>query len=335
VDRRPRSVDRRIPARDCGQRVRGRTPLASRTYARCVDTATDRTDVADAPVPHAEPRSPRLDEMRVVQPSGSRAAAFFDLDKTIIAKSSTLAFSRPLYKGGLIGRRDVLRSAYSQFVFLLGGADHDQMERMRQYLSSLCAGWPVQQVREIVAETLLQTVEPIIYDEAATLIEDHRAAGRDVVIVSAAGAEIVEPIGQMLGADHAIGTRMKIEDGRYTGEIELYAYAENKAIAVRELVEREGYDLASSYAYSDSITDLPMLELVGHPYVVNPDRQLRREATARDWPVLHFSRPVSLRQRMGGVPPKPALAAIAVGAAAAAGGFAWYAIRRSRAARDA
>ena len=274
------------------------------------------------------------EEMRVVAPSGRKAAAFFDLDKTIIAKSSTLAFSRPLYRGGLIGRRDVLRSAYSQFVFLLGGADHDQMERMRQYLSSLCAGWPVQQVREIVAETLQQVVEPIIYDEAATLIEDHHAAGRDVVIVSASGAEIVEPIGHMLGADHAIGTRMEIKDGKYTGEIELYAYAENKAIAVRELAEREGYDLPSCFAYSDSVTDVPMLELVGHPYVVNPDRQLRREATARGWPMLQFTRPVSLRQRMGNVPQKPALAAVAVGAAAAAVGIVWYAAKHNRS-RDA
>jgi len=299
------------------------------TYARRVD---DDTRVEELPRPDTEPaEAPAAGVMRVVAPTGRKSAAFFDLDKTIIAKSSTLAFSKPLYRGGLIGRRDVLRSAYSQFVFLLGGADHDQMERMRQYLSALCAGWPVQQVREIVAETLLQVVEPIIYDEAATLIEDHHAAGRDVVIVSASGYEIVEPIGRMLGADHAIGTQMKIEDGKYTGEIELYAYAENKAIAVRELAEQEGYDLASCYAYSDSITDLPMLELVGHPYVVNPDRQLRREAHARDWPVLQFSRPVSLRQRMGNVPQKPAIAAFALGAAAAAGGIAWYAVKKSRA----
>ena len=299
---------------------------------------TARTHDADAeqaaavePVPRPADEVRGLDEMRVLQPSGRRAAAFFDLDKTIIAKSSTLAFSRPLYKGGLIGRRDVLRSAYSQFVFLLGGADHDQMERMRLYLSSLCAGWPVQQVREIVAETLQQVVEPIIYDEAATLIEDHHAAGRDVVIVSASGAEIVEPIGRMLGADHAIGTRMTIVHGRYTGEIELYAYGENKAVAVRELAASQGYDLPSCFAYSDSVTDVPMLELVGHPYVVNPDRQLRREAAAREWPMLQFTRPVSLRQRMGNVPQKPAIAVVAIGAGAAAAGIVWYAARRSRA----
>src|SRR5687768_5342706 len=103
----------------------------------------------------------------------ARTAAFFDLDKTIIARSSTLAFSRPFYQGGLINRRTVLKSAYAQFVYLVGGADHDQMERMRQYLSAMCTGWDVNQVKEIVAETLHELIDPIIYDEAATLIEEH------------------------------------------------------------------------------------------------------------------------------------------------------------------
>ena len=151
---------------------------------------------------------------------------------------------------------------------------------------------------EIVAETLHELIDPIIYDEAATLIEEHHLAGRDVVIVSSSGAEVVEPIGEMLGADHVIATRMVVEDGRYTGEIEYYAYGENKATAIRELAEREGYDLARCYAYSDSVTDLPMLEAVGHPYAVNPDRALRKEARRRDWPVLVFTRPVRLRDRL-------------------------------------
>src|SRR6201991_4710851 len=158
-----------------------------------------------------------------------RTAAFFDLDKTVIAKSSTLAFGRSFYHGGLINRRAVLRTAYAQFVYLVGGADHDQMEGMRKYLSELCRGWNVQQVREIVAETLHDLIDPIIYDEAASLIEEHHAAGRDVVIVSTSGAEVVEPIGELLGADHVIATRMVVgDDGRYSGEIEYYAYAETK-----------------------------------------------------------------------------------------------------------
>ena len=124
-----------------------------------------------------------------------RIAAFFDLDKTIIAKSSSLAFSRPFYKSGLINRRAVMRSAYAQFVYLAGGADHDQMERMRAYLQELCAGWPVEQVRSVVAETLHELIDPIVYDEAVSLIEEHHDAGHDVVIVSSSGAEVVEPVG--------------------------------------------------------------------------------------------------------------------------------------------
>ncbi|MFF1283918.1 HAD family hydrolase [Streptomyces sp. NPDC058299] len=261
-----------------------------------------------------------------------RAAAFFDLDKTVIAKSSTLTFSKSFYQGGLINRRAALRTAYAQFVFLAGGLDHDQMERMREYLSALCRGWNVQQVREIVAETLHELIDPIIYDEAASLIEEHHTAGRDVVIVSTSGAEVVEPIGELLGADRVVATRMVVgEDGCFTGEVEYYAYGPTKAAAIKELAASEGYDLDRCYAYSDSATDLPMLRTVGHPHAVNPDRALRREALAHSWPVLEFRRPVPLKKRLPGlsVPPRPALvAAAAVAAAGATAGLVWYASRR-------
>ncbi|MEV7320317.1 HAD family hydrolase [Streptomyces sp. NPDC093970] len=258
-----------------------------------------------------------------------RTAAFFDLDKTVIAKSSTLTFSKSFYQGGLINRRAALRNAYSQFVFLVGGMDHDQMERTRAYLSGLVRGWNVQQVKEIVAETLHDLIDPIIYDEAASLIEAHHQAGRDVVIVSTSGAEVVEPIGELLGADRVVATRMVVgDDGCYTGEVEYYAYGPTKAEAVRELAASEGYDLDRSYAYSDSATDLPMLQAVGQPHAVNPDRALRREALARGWPILDFNRPVRLKQRIS-APPRPALvAAAAIGAAAATAGLVWYASRR-------
>jgi phosphoserine phosphatase len=250
-------------------------------------------------------RGPTYDEPMASRPT----AAFFDLDKTIIAKSSTLAFSKPFQAGGLISRRGVLRSAYAQFVYLVGGADHDQMEKMRQFMSQLCAGWDVATVREIVAETLHHIVDPLVYDEAVSLIEEHRLAGRDVVIVSTSGTEVVGPIGEML---------------------EYYAYAEEKARAIRDLAEQVGYDLESSYAYSDSVTDVHMLEAVGHPHAVNPDRDLRRIAAARGWPVLVFSKPVALQSRVTFPPAKPALAALAVGGFVAVGGVMWANARRRR-----
>jgi HAD superfamily hydrolase (TIGR01490 family) len=241
----------------------------------------------------------------------TRAAAFFDLDKTVIAKSSTLAFGRSFFQGGLINRRAALKTAYAQFVFSLAGADAEQMERLRAQISAMCTGWDVATVHDIVRETLHDIVDPLVYAEAADLIEEHRAAGREIVIVSSSGAEVVEPIGAMLGADRVVATRMVIADGRYTGEIDFYAYGENKALAMREIAEREGYDLAGSYAYSDSITDAPMLAAVGHGYAVNPDRALRRLAVEEGWGTLTFLRPVSLRARLReGLHPTPRRTAV-------------------------
>ena len=265
-------------------------------------------------------------------PVAQPTAAFFDLDKTIIAKSSTLAFSREFQAGGLISRVAMLRSAYAQFVYLAGGADHDQMERMRQFMSQLCAGWDVETVMEIVADTLHNIVDPIVYDEAVSLIEEHHLAGRDVIIVSTSGSEVVEPIGEMLGADKVIATRMEVADGKYTGDIRFYAYAENKAKAIRDLARKRGYDLDGSYAYSDSVTDVHMLEVVGHPHAVNPDKELRRIARDRGWPILIFEKPVALRSRMKLHPGTPTLAALTVGGIAAIGAAVWINARRRRAA---
>ncbi|PQE01078.1 HAD-IB family hydrolase [Mycobacterium sp. EPG1] len=257
-----------------------------------------------------------------------RTAAFFDLDKTVIAKSSTLAFSKPFFSQGLINRRAVLKSSYAQFLFLMSGADHEQMDRMRSYLTNMCTGWDVEQVKAIVGETLHDIVDPLVFAEAAELISDHKLCGRDVVIVSASGEEIVAPIARALGATHAMATRMVVEDGKYTGEIAFYCYGEGKAEAIRALAEREGYALEHCYAYSDSITDIPMLETVGHPTVVNPDRALRREAAARHWPIRTFSNPVSLRDRI----PAPSGAAVAttaaVGFSALAAGALTYSLLR-------
>jgi HAD superfamily hydrolase (TIGR01490 family) len=221
------------------------------------------------------------------------------LDKTIIAKSSTLAFGKPFYDGGLLNRRAVLRSAYANFMFSISGADHDQLEKMRAYLTQMVTGWDVEVVRQAVAETLHSIIDPIVFDEAVCLIEQHQAAGRDVIIVSASGAEVVEPIGAMLGVDHVIATTLVAQDGRYTGEVDFYAYGPNKAEAMRQLAEERGYELAGCYAYSDSETDVPMLQLVGHPFAVNPDKTLRKLAQDNDWPILTFARPVALRRRLG------------------------------------
>jgi HAD superfamily hydrolase (TIGR01490 family) len=216
-------------------------------------------------------------------------AAFFDLDKTVISRSSTLAFGRLFYQYGLISRGAALRCLTGHLAYRMAGASHGQMERARDWAAELCCGWPVDRVREIVARHLDELIVPYIYPEARALIAAHQAAGRDVIIVSTSGHEVVDPIARLLGADAVIATRMGVESGRYTGRLEFYAYGEAKAARIRDLAAARGYRLRDCHAYSDSATDLPLLEAVGHPHAVNPDRILRRVARQRGWPVLKFT----------------------------------------------
>jgi HAD superfamily hydrolase (TIGR01490 family) len=261
---------------------------------------------------------------------GPGIAAFFDLDKTVIAKSSTLAFSKPFFDQGLLNRRAVLKSSYAQFLFLISGADHDQMERMRAHIANMCTGWDVEQVRSIVAETLHDIVDPLVFAEAADLIADHKIRGHDIVVISASGEEVVEPIARALGATHVAATRMVVKDGKYTGELDFYCYGEGKAQVMRDLASTQGYDLDRCFAYSDSVTDLPMLAAVGHPTAVNPDRGLRKEAAARGWPALTFANPVSLRARIQPPSSRTVAATAAVGLSAAAAGAVTYGLLRRR-----
>ena len=257
-----------------------------------------------------------------------RAAAFFDLDKTIIAKSSTLAFGRPLYKAGFLNRRALLKAGIAQIVYVMVGADHDQMEKVRGQLLALTKGWDRVQVQELVRETVDEIVAPLVYAEALALIDEHHRAGRTVVIISSSPEEVVRPLAVYLGVDDVIATRSRSgPDGRYTGELDFYAYGPGKAKAIRDLAERDGIDLTASYAYSDSATDLPMLEAVGHPVVVNPDKELADIAIARDWQVMDFERPVTLRTRLATLPkPVPIISGAAVAGALGSAAI-WWAVR--------
>jgi HAD superfamily hydrolase (TIGR01490 family) len=264
-------------------------------------------------------------------PAVGRSAAFFDLDKTVIAKSSALAFGRPFYRDGLITRRDVLKGVYSKLLLRMGGSDEQGMARTRDYLAQLCQGWDVDQVQQIVRETLEELINPYVYLEAAALIQEHRAAGRDVVLVSGSGDEMVRPIGEALGITDVIASRMVVHDGKYTGEVEFYAAGENKVLEVQKLAAERGYDLTESFAYSDSVTDVPLLSCVGHPTAVNPDRPLRRTAIEKGWPVLEFRHPVPLSRRWREKPAVPVTAAVIAAALGVAAGLVWYTrVRRAR-----
>jgi HAD superfamily hydrolase (TIGR01490 family) len=255
-------------------------------------------------------------------------AAFFDLDKTVIAKASMVAFGPSLYRAGMISRWLVARALWSQFVFQKLGADEERMVKFRQSALRVTRGWDQAHISAIVRETLNEVIDPIVYDEALDLIREHRAAGRRVYLISASPEEIVAPLARYLGVDEAIASRAMLdEEGRYTGEVEFYSYGPFKAEAILEAAALHGIDLAASYAYSDSATDLPMLETVGHPVAVNPDRELARVARDRGWEVRQFRNGVPLRERVS-MPPAGHAAAgaatiIVVGAAVGTGWWLW------------
>jgi HAD superfamily hydrolase (TIGR01490 family) len=257
-------------------------------------------------------------------------AAFFDLDKTVIAKASMAAFGKPLYRAGMISRWLVVRAIWGQLLFQLFGADEERMRKVRESALRITRGWEQAKINTIVRETLTDVIEPIVFDEALELIREHQEAGRRVFIISASPEEIVAPLAQYLGVDEAIATRAMLDDeGRYTGDVEFYAYGPYKAQAITEIAALEEIDLERSYAYSDSATDLPMLEVVGHPVAVNPDRELARAAAERGWEVRRFEQRVPLRERVA-LPPPGKVAAISGGVVmlGAAGATTWWVVRK-------
>jgi HAD superfamily hydrolase (TIGR01490 family) len=254
-------------------------------------------------------------------------AAFFDLDKTIISRSSSLALSRPMYRAGMVSRGQLLRGAYAQLVYLLVGADERKMERLKEGMLALTRGWERSAVERLVEDVILEVIDPYVYQEALDLIELHRAEGRGIYIVSSSPEEIVRPLARHFGVAGVIATRAEVGgDGRYTGGLAFYSYGASKAEAIRDLAARDGIDLAGSYAYSDSTTDIPMLSAVGNPVAVNPDRDLRRHAEEHEWQVRDFRRPVRLRSRIASATPRPTIAVV-VGVVVVAAVFGWVVVR--------
>ena len=221
-------------------------------------------------------------------------AAFFDLDKTIIATSSAFAFGRGFLDNGMITRGEALELFLTKTSYMFNGQSSSKMDATRDRLADMVAGWPVADVRRVVAETMNTVVTPAIYREARELIDWHREQDHDIVILSASASLLVEPIAKELGINHIVATEVEIEDGKLTGKITRYLKGEEKAKAMRELVEKRNYDLAASYAYSDSLTDVPMLALVGHPVAVNPERGLRKHALEHGWETRSFKNPEPL-----------------------------------------
>jgi HAD superfamily hydrolase (TIGR01490 family) len=213
-------------------------------------------------------------------------AAFFDLDRTLLRRSSALALAPTFRERGLISRRQMARAAAWQLMFMLRGASAETVKRAAEGGLLVLRGYSPKEMQSLVVDSMERVLKPLVYAESLDLVELHRGRGEPVYIVSATLQENVQVIADDLWFDGALGTIVEVEDGKYTGRATRSLHAENKARCIREL----GYDLEASTAYSDSHTDLPFLEAVGHPVVVNPDRKLRRIAAERGWPVLEFGR---------------------------------------------
>jgi HAD superfamily hydrolase (TIGR01490 family) len=214
------------------------------------------------------------------------AAAFFDLDRTLLRRSSALALAPAFRRHGIITRRMMVEAAAWQLLFMLRGASHTAVRRAAEDGLILLRGHTPEEMRDLVAESMETVLRPLVYAQSLDLVERHRERGEPVYIVSATLQEIVQEIADDLGFDGALGTVCEVVDGEYTGNAIRALHAQAKADCIRAL----GHDLDASTAYSDSHTDLPFLEAVGHPVVVNPDRRLRKIAAERGWPIEEFRR---------------------------------------------
>jgi HAD superfamily hydrolase (TIGR01490 family) len=219
----------------------------------------------------------------------AKPAAFFDLDRTLMEGSSAFQFGRAAYRAGLLSRRQLIADGWANLMFRLRGASDEASHELRDRISESLAGT---RVRDRLGADVLAGVLPRIYPQVLTLAYEHQDAGRRVYIVTAASQDLAEMLAHVLSLDGALGSQFsEVVDGVYTGRpAGLFIYGAEKALAIQRLAEREGLDLAESYAYSDSASDLPMLRLVGHPVVVNPDSTLLKAARVERWEVLRFDR---------------------------------------------
>jgi HAD superfamily hydrolase (TIGR01490 family) len=218
-----------------------------------------------------------------------QSAAFFDLDRTLIRRSSVLALAPSFRARGLISRIDLAKSAFWQLLFVARGASAERVRSAAEDGMKILAGFSVEEMQSLVGDAMEPVLRPLVYAEPLHLIRHHRSRGERVYIVSATLQEIVDHIADDLGFDGAIGSTCEIVDGRYTGRSLRAAHGDGKAHALRELAVADGLDLESSTAYSDSYSDVPFLEAVGYPVAVNPDRRLKSIARTRAWPTIRFS----------------------------------------------
>ncbi len=217
------------------------------------------------------------------------SAAFFDLDRTLTRRATVLALAGTFRERGVISRWDMLKAAVWQLIFSARGADANAVRRAAEDGMRLLKGFSVDEMRKLVGDSMEPVLRPLVYEEPLELLQQHRERGECCYIVSATLQEIVDHIAEDLGFDGAVGSTCEIRNGIYTGRALRGMHGVEKVAALRELAAQHALDPAESTAYSDSHTDVPFLEAVGHPVAVNPDRQVRRLAALRGWPTLEFT----------------------------------------------
>ena len=228
------------------------------------------------------------EEVAHVPAEHGRGAAFFDLDRTLMAGSSGLYWARAARGAGLITRRRIARYGWENVKFRLRGSTDQATDRVRREVGEMISGQRVLDLQRL-APKVLAGVLPRLYPQMLEVAHAHQDAGRPVYICTAASQEMAEMLAHVLSFDGALGARSEVVDGHYTGRSAgPFTYREGKAVAMRELAAAEGIDLAASYAYSDAESPLPMRRAVGHAVVVNPDAELRRVAREEGWEVMRF-----------------------------------------------
>jgi HAD superfamily hydrolase (TIGR01490 family) len=220
-----------------------------------------------------------------------RAAAFFDLDKTLMAGSSGMQFARVAARHGLVGRRQLASWAVEHLRYRLRGTTDERTAEVLRVARETIAGVPARELERMNPE-VMAAILPRVYPQMLDEVYAHQDAGRLTFIVSAAGSGVVESLAAVLGMDGGIGTRYEVgEDGALSGRFEgPFVYGPGKVDAMEACAAAHGIDLAASYAYSDSLSDLPMLRAVGHPVVVNPDPALAGIAREEGWQTMRFER---------------------------------------------
>jgi HAD superfamily hydrolase (TIGR01490 family) len=249
----------------------------------------------------------------------ARGAAFFDLDKTLMEGSSAIHFGRAAYHAGMMSRRQLAADLWANIRFRLEGATDEGTAELRQRVLDGLAGIRVTDLARLGPE-VLAGILPRIYHEVLEAAYQHQDAGRPAFIVTAASQELAELLAHVLVLDGAVGTRSAVKNGVYTGDPHgPFVYGEGKAVAIREMAARESIDLAESWAYSDSVSDLPMLRAVGNAVVVNPDANLASIAREEGWQIMRFDK---LGRRL-----RVAAAAAGLAVVAGAGGYAGARLR--------